>query len=277
MASVGGIASKKVMRRFPLNWSLAKEMFDIVMKDFDKTRPFISSDIFDVEIYYRLYRDTVPEDRQAEFSKYSNRWKRGLTKYRRQRMTGSVLTKEIERGVLGTKNYTRKQLRRTPFGGLMKTGRPYFYFIGHFKPFPETSHLTRMQREEAMAKGNQKKKEMLYAIYGFENAIQCRNWMGIVSEKTGKPTRCPNRFEYARNKKFCDDCKQLRRNAQSRIYRKKQAAKLRRIERNKLKHKKTYVYKTIKGWSYANQELAKEDPEEFFRILMDKLNKGELK
>ena len=277
MTSYGGIASKKVMRRFPLNWPLAKDMYDIVMKDFDKTRPFISTDIFDVGIYFELYRDTVPEDSQKEFSKYSKRWIRGLTKHRRQRMVGSVLTKEIERGVLGTKNYTRKQLRRTPFGGLMKSGRPYFYFIGHFKPFPETSHLTKIQRDEAIAKGNQVKKAMLYAIYGFENAVQCRNWMGIVSEKTGKGSRCPNRFEYARNKKFCDECKIIRRNIQSKKYRLKKAAYQRRLERNRKRHHKIYVHKTIKGWTQANQKLAKEDPEEFFRILMDKLNKGELK
>ena len=101
--------------------------------------------------------------------------------------------------------------------------------------------------------------------------------MGIVSEKTGKGARCPNRFEYARNKKFCDECKIIRRNIQSKKYRLKKAAHQRRLERNRKRHHKIYVHKTIKGWTQAIQKLAKEDPEEFFRILMDKLNKGELK
>lgn len=273
---VGGIASKKVMRRFPINWSLAKEMFDIVMEDFDKTRPFISTDIFNENIYFLLYQKSLPEDRQAEFMKYASRWRRGLTKYRTQRLVGSVLNKEIKKGVLGRKNYSRSASRRTPFGGLMETGRPYYYFIDHFRPFPP-SYLAEKQRKNQLIKANEVSRQKLYAIYGFENAIQCRNWMGIVSEETGKPTRCSNRFEYARNKKFCADCKKSRRNIQNKIYRRKKTAKLRRMESDKLKHKKTYVHKTIRGWTLANQKLAKEDPEEFFRILMDKLNKDELK
>jgi len=275
---VGGTASRKVLKRFPLDWTTCnKDMYDIVIKDFDKTRAFIAADIFNVDIYFELYKAKLPDEKLADFIKYSNRWKLALIPYRKQRLVGAVLAKEVKKGVLGTKQYNRGQNRRTPSGGLIGRGTTYFYFIGHFKPFPKHSHLAKIQRQESLIKASSKRRKMLYSIYGFENVAQCRNCIGIISEKTGRQTRCQNRFESAPNKKFCDDCNKLRRKVQNKKYKRKRAADKRRLERSRKRHHKLYVHKTITGWARANQKLAKEDPEEFFNLLMNKITKGELR
>ena len=83
-------------------------------------------------------------------------------------------------------------------------------------------------------------------------------------------------------RKYCDSCRIIRQTFRNIMRKQKRATKLRAAKASrerylKKKGDRPYPYKTIVGWTKANLELARTDPEEYLAQLMVKLKSGELK
>jgi len=268
--TIGGIAAKKSMRAFPLSYPLAEKMFDIIMEDFDRTKPFVREDIWDEDMYFNLYEaEMVSVEKIKKFKFLSLRWRRGLTPYRVTRLTNYAINNKVNQGILGKRIYGRSQRRRTPFGGDLCKGKEFYYYVEHFKEFPP-SHLAKISPILQSNMDEEEKEKVLLEIETLDNPVQCKNYMGLKK-------RCKVRFEYVHNKKFCDSCKKIRNRDSNKRSERRKTAKERKRKGSLKRHKKTYVHKTIRGWINANQELHNKDPKKFLKTLAKKVDNGELK